>query len=174
MHRRPPLRFTAFTLPLAMVALALTSCGPRSGSLSGKVTYKGEPLKGGFITFLGPQTYSADIKLDGSYEVPKMVSGTYRIGIDTEALKIAGESKGPPFMKFDPSSKLPKEAKEPPTQKLPVDPSKFGYSVPNPSAEYDPAKRYVKIPAKYKDPNQSGLTYDFPGGTRTYNIELTD
>ncbi len=162
MHRLPPLRLTAFALPLAMVALALTSCGPRSGSLSGKVTYKGEPLKGGFITFLGPQTYSADIKLDGSYEIPKMVSGTYRIGIDTEAFK------------FDPTSKLPKEAKAPPIHKLPVDPSKFGYSVPNPSAEYDPAKRYVKIPSKYKDPNQSGLTYDFPGGTQTYNIELTD
>ncbi|MEJ5277159.1 MAG: hypothetical protein WHU94_14705, partial [Thermogemmata sp.] len=66
-------------LLLAVVIVPLTACGPRSGSLSGKVTYKGEPLKGGTITFLGPYTYSTDIKLDGSYEIPKMYSGSYRI-----------------------------------------------------------------------------------------------
>ncbi|MBA2227883.1 hypothetical protein [Thermogemmata fonticola] len=166
-------------LLLAVVIVPLTACGPRSGSLSGKVTYKGEPLKGGTITFLGPYTYSTDIKLDGSYEIPKMYSGSYKISIETESLKSGGGGspfafKTPAGMKLPSKDQLPKEATAPPTEKLPVDPSAFGYSQPKANPDYDPKKRYVAIPKKYADVNESGLTYDFPGGTQTHNIDLKD
>lgn len=164
---------------LAVVLVPLAACGPRSGSLSGKVTYKGEPLKGGTITFQGPYTFSTDIRLDGSYEIPKMYSGTYKISIETESVKGSGGStpfafKAPPGMKLPSKDQLPKEATAPPTEKLPVNPEAFGYSQPKANPDYDPKKRYVAIPKKYADVNESGLTYDFPGGTQTHNIDLKD
>jgi hypothetical protein len=164
---------------IAVVLITLCACGPRSGSLSGKVTYKGEPLKGGTITFLGPYTYSTDIKIDGSYEIAKMYSGSYRVAIETESIK--GEEGSSPFSfktpagtKLPSKNQLPPEAKDPPIGKLPVDPKAFGYSQPNVNPDYDIKKRYVQIPKKYGDPNTSGLTYDFPGGTQTHNINLQD
>jgi len=36
----------------------------------------------------------------------------------------------------------------------------------------DSAKKYVKIPAKYAEESQSGLTFQFTGGTQTYDIPL--
>lgn len=177
-------RYSGWLILVALL-VSLPACGPRSGSLSGKVTYKGEPLKGGTVTFLGPYTYSAEIKLDGSYEVPKMYSGSYRIGVETESIR--GESdavgpyasgaatKGPPGMKLPvKGGQIPKDAATPPTSKLPVDPSAFGYSQPKASAETDIKSRFVRIPKKYADPNESGLTYEFPGGTQTHNIDLKD
>lgn len=171
-------------LSLLGLLFLVPACGPRSGSLSGKITYKGEPLKGGTITFLGPYTYSAEIKLDGSYEITKMYSGSYRVGVETESVKVASEGsgpygssafKGPPGMKLPTKgSQLPKEATSPPAEKLPVDPGAFGYSQPKPNPDYDPSKRYVAIPKKYANPNESGLTYDFPGGVQTYNLDLKD
>ena len=162
-----------------ILLLMISACGPRSGSLSGKVTYKGEPLKGGTITFLGPYTYSTDIKIDGSYEIPKMYSGSYRIAVETDSVK--GEEGSGPFtfktpggMKLPSKNQLPPEAKYPPIAKLPVNPKEYGYSQPNVNPDYDIKKRYVQIPKKYADPNTSGLTYDFPGGAQTHNINLPD
>src|SRR5262245_28239260 len=40
-------------LVLFLSALALAGCGPRVGTVSGKVTYKNAPLPSGTITFLG-------------------------------------------------------------------------------------------------------------------------
>jgi hypothetical protein len=34
--------------------------------------------------------------------------------------------------------------------------------------------RYVPIPRKYADPEQSGLKFDFRGGNQTYDINLSD
>jgi hypothetical protein len=33
-------------------------------------------------------------------------------------------------------------------------------------------EQYVPIPASYKDPEKSGLTYTVTGGTQTHDIEL--
>ncbi len=56
----------------ALISLALTGCGgPPSGKLSGKVTYKDEPVSGGSVTLVpktegNPYAY-AETGADGSY-----------------------------------------------------------------------------------------------------------
>jgi hypothetical protein len=165
------------------MALLASGCGPAKGSLSGKATLDGTPLKGGRINFIsdssGPGA-TAEIGDDGTYSIPVLSAGTYSVTVDTEYLKSAGGSTGsgggrpgmgsggpgsgpPPGVK---GAAPPKDAgKAPPKMDVPE-----GYKMASPG---DAAKKYVKIPAKYGDASQSGLTYTFTGGSQTYDIPLS-
>jgi hypothetical protein len=86
--------------------LIVGGCGAKTGTVSGKVTYKGEPVPGGFINFL-PQTgpdqgrvFSSTIDESGSYQVA---------GVPVGPVKIIIQDPGgrPPMNK-------PKEKKAPP------------------------------------------------------------
>jgi hypothetical protein len=61
--------------------------GPDLGAaaLSGKVTYKGEPVKDATIRLHGADTkgYSGKIKADGSYELKGVKPGEYKVTIDS-------------------------------------------------------------------------------------------
>jgi hypothetical protein len=67
--------------------------GPDLGAaaaLSGKVTYKGEPVKDATIHLHGPDTkgYSGKIKADGSYELKGVKAGEYKVTIDSRDVPI--------------------------------------------------------------------------------------
>jgi hypothetical protein len=143
-----------------------------AGFVSGKVTYKGQPLKGGYVAFInssGGQTFSAPIQEDGSYQIPKITGGSYKVTVETESLKPQGETKGVPFKGV--SKEGPPKEYLPPKWKLPVNPADYGYKMATPGGQLD---RYVPIPRKYADPEQSGLKFDFRGGNQTYDINLSD
>ncbi len=60
-------------LLVLLVPLGMSGCGG-TGSVSGKVSYKGQLLKGGNVTFIsseGKPTVSASIQEDGSYTFPR-------------------------------------------------------------------------------------------------------
>lgn len=167
--------------PVAMGAAALAflafaaGCGTNNSgsSLSGKVTYKGEPVTGGFIKLYSdtaPAVGGADntlrimIKPDGTVVATNVPAGTMRVAIETESAKGAG---GPAI---DPRTGLP--AGMPAGMKPPADydPSKFSSQAGQAANQ----TKYVAIPPKYADPKASGLTWDVKEGANKKDFDLTD
>jgi len=83
---------TRYLALASVLSLIWTSgCGDSSGpvgSLSGKVTYKGEPVTEGSIVFFNPETGAAaeaQLDLDGTYVIETQVGGlppgTYQVSI---------------------------------------------------------------------------------------------
>jgi hypothetical protein len=72
-------------LVLLLLALLTIGCGSKTGTLSGKVTYQGKALTGGFVTFIseGPEakTLSCGIQKDGSYSLSGVPVGPVKITV---------------------------------------------------------------------------------------------
>jgi hypothetical protein len=147
-------------LSLMLLGLAatigLSGCGGSSGSIAGKVYYKGQLVKGGNVQFVASDgsARSSPIGEDGTYTIDKMRLGDAKISVDTSSFK---PQKGV----FAYGSK---PMKPPPGQ-----PEGSGYKPPD---TQELAKRYVEIPEKYSDPNKSGLTYTVKSGRQDYDIKM--
>jgi hypothetical protein len=147
-----------FTVPMLclLLCLAVTGCGS-SGSVSGKVSYKGEPLGGGVVVFTsteGKSSASAQIGPDGQYSIDKIPAGPVKISVETNSAKPA---KAPPrgALPTPPAGAMPKD----------IDPSKYNQAS-------QPKGKYVAIPENYADPEKSGLTYTVTSGPQTHEIDL--
>ena len=60
------------------------SSGPPTGSLSGRVTYNGQPLTTGVITFVNEKTGigdGCDLDSSGSYRISSIQVGEYRVAL---------------------------------------------------------------------------------------------
>src|SRR6185437_15230333 len=124
------------------IALLLSGCGRPVGSVTGKVTYQGKPLKGGNVSFNstdGNQSFSTPIKEDGSFEVPRLVGGTYKVCVETESLNPPSPFVGPRDAKVG-------KGGPPPGAKVPE-----GYTASGPAGAKaaEIRKKYVRIPEKY-------------------------
>jgi hypothetical protein len=134
------------------LALGAAGCGPPSGTVSGKVTYKEQPVRGGRVTFVTPDGVwggNAEIQEDGSYAFDKVPPGPVKAAVDNRALvprAVAGGGKMPA---------PPPEAE------------KYG-----PPVAKNARERYVKIPDQYAKTDTSNLTYTVAPGPQTINIEL--
>lgn len=138
-----------------LVCLAATGCGGK-GSVTGKVSYKGEPLGGGTVLFYseGQGTASSPIGPDGSYKVDKVPAGEVKIGVETKSVKPAANFNRP-AMPTPPPDALPKDA---------------AASIYGPPSQ--PMGKFVAIPDSYADPKSSGLTYTVKPGPQPYDIDL--
>jgi hypothetical protein len=162
---------TALVCFSALVIIT-SGCSRPVGSITGKVTYKGAPLKGGGISFAsteGLPTVSGNIKEDGTYIIDEIKGGSYKICIDTSFLKPAsgpGPSTGPGGKKTGPPKGM---GAPPPDANIPE-----GYIPSNPAeaAGIENARRYIAIPDKYKDPESTDLTYTVVGGPQTHDVDL--
>ncbi len=168
------LKSLAMAFGLFAPLVLLTGCGPAKGSLSGKVTLDGIPLKGGRIDFAnksGGQSATIEIGEDGGYSLPVMFAAEYDVTVTTEYLKgPTGSRPGggrPPGAPGAPPAGamkgIPKDNKDVQKHEPPE-----GYVASMPG---DSAKKYVKIPGKYGEVGE--LTYTFPGGNKEYNIQLS-
>jgi hypothetical protein len=150
---------------LALVpVLAAAGCGGSKVNISGKVSYKGEPLKGGNVTFsstAGKGDVSSRIAEDGTYTVEKCPTGPVIILVETESLK-------PDFSSGPIAAKGGMVA--PPTYSAPSGQGNVGNYTP-PQRE-DLSKRYVAIPLEYGDPAQAKIKYEVKSGETTKNIDL--
>lgn len=136
-------------VPVLIGLLGVAGCGPGVATVTGKVSYKGTPLKGGNITFVsteGKPTISDKISESGTYTLRDVPTGTVTICVETESLKTAARA---PVYSAPPGMTNPNAP--PPNQ----------------------ANRYVPIPTKYADTATSGLSYKVVG-SQTHDIELTD
>lgn len=137
---------------VSIAFLGAAGCGASTGTITGKVTFKNTPLKGGTVSFVSADkqtSKSGPIQEDGSYTVEKVPPGEAIICVETTSV-------GPP-------------------------PGVPGYAAPagmeNPNAttstdRAQQAKRYVFIPPRYAEPEQSGLKYTVKSGTQEKNINL--
>jgi hypothetical protein len=143
---------------LALGALVVPGCGGdelgKRHPVSGKVTFKGEPVERGTVTFT-PADPNAGIRaasgaiVGGSYQ---LTTQTNNDGAMPGKYKVSIQSKS-----FDESATLDKEGQ-------PLRRDKMMKKV------YVQAKN--AIPPKYNVPETSGLTAEVPGGT--YDFDLTD
>jgi hypothetical protein len=140
-------------------SFAGAGCAKPTGSVSGKVSYKGAPLKGGHVIFLKADNQSvwADIGEDGSYSFEKITAGPVQIGVETSSLK-------PPVNRPGQPAGGARRYSAPPGEENPN-------KAPDPEANF---KRYVAIPEKYETPQSSGLTYDVKSGKQEHDIPLAD
>jgi hypothetical protein len=135
------------------------------GTVSGKITYQGQPLPSGTVLFVpenGPAV--SGVISNGRYEVRGVVRGTARIGVQVpENVASAGPGFPPEFRREIPQGMgPPKDAALPPG----VDPSVF-----DPAAQRSNLKT-VWIPEDYRDPEKSGLKCTVEGGAQEHDIEL--
>lgn len=135
-----------FVFLFVVVSLGLAGCGRSVGSVTGKVTYQDKTVKGGNVTFVstdGGRTYASGIKEDGTYSIPDLQSGSYKVCVETASLK-------PP-----PGTTVPKVARDPASAQL----------IAN-------SRKYVPIPDQYGDAEKTDVTYEFKGGSETFDINL--
>jgi hypothetical protein len=138
-------------LAAALGLLVVSGCGSSKSTVSGKVTFNGKTLGSGTVTFFGGKDgkellASTTIDSDGGYSV-KLPPGATTVTVETvEPEKSAMEG-------------MPKQ-KDMPENTNPGGSAKAG--------------RFVAIPAKYKDPSQSGIKVDVKAGINKVPIELKD
>jgi hypothetical protein len=135
---------------LLVLLLAISGCGrsrPPGGTVTGTVTYKGEPVPAGQVSFIAVDGKSAMAHLDeeGNYEATDVPLGKVSVTVTT-----------PP-----PAAGIENAAKNAPKGK------RFG--VGNPIVA--PGK-IVSVPGKYSDPAKSGYSTTVTEGTQTFNIDL--
>ena len=139
-------------LLLTVLVAGLAGCGgKKKAKISGKVTYKGNPVTGGTLTLYPPDEKQAplpiQIQADGTFVTTDVTPGTYQVGISTESAKRAA---GPDMSKFKP----------PPGVKVSAEEMKrYGSSSGG-------GVKYMAIPPKYAKPETSGLTWEIKGGSQ--------
>jgi hypothetical protein len=108
----------ATTLLIAAVFLfvTITGCdsGPAAGEVRGKVTFKGQPVKEGMVTFLNTTeggAFEGQIKSDGTYAVPNPVAvGEYVVEIKPPVvIQDTDPGKSPPAPVEKPMKDIPKK-----------------------------------------------------------------
>lgn len=128
---------------LGLVAVAAVVAAPgcsdnkvvKKVTVSGTVTYKGQPLQSGLLRFVGPEgSYSAaSIQSDGTFIITDVVPGEVKVSV-MESPRGSGSS----------SDTKAVEAKHPP----------------------------VVLPAKFREPETSGLEYTIAPDTKTLDIDI--
>ena len=149
-------RRLAGLLPLALLLLA--GCGRGRGDVEGEVTYKGEPVDYGQITFaseVGRHEVKISYIVRGKYKIEAFPAGPAKISVVSY--------KPPTKEQLEKTTKDPNlgtEAQIPPELKKAV-------------TEGKPLK-HVKIPSRYADAEKSELTYTVEKGDQTKNFDLKE
>ncbi|HEY7328806.1 MAG TPA: carboxypeptidase-like regulatory domain-containing protein [Gemmataceae bacterium] len=141
----------AIAAALGCSLIFLCGCaGGKSSSgatLSGKVTYKGEPLTGGTITVRsadGDKQLPGIISPDGTYIISGASPGEMTVMIETESIK----------------GKTGVSYKAPPGQTAPD----MGVKL----------EKYVKIPKSYGDPNTTPFRVTLKKGSQKKDFDLNE
>jgi hypothetical protein len=140
------------TIPLLML-LAAVGCGGSTALVTGKVTYKGEPLTSGSVVFYGDngKVDSGLLDADGNYTIARAPVGVVKVAVlasKSSKSSRGGPPVGPPLGKGKPK-KGTEEVKPIPETVL-----------------------QSTIPERYKDAQTSGLVYTVDSGQQVINIDL--
>jgi hypothetical protein len=153
-HKATPMYRPALHLSLvALTLLALVGCGGNTGTVTGKVSYKGQPVPGGNVVFTNAdqsKTERAPIQSDGTYTSSQIPVGEMLVGVE------------PPPQ--GPRAKMPPGAKMP---DLPPDSPGMANYAGGGGAQVD-------IPASLQNPKTSGYTTTVSRGSQTFDIDLKD
>jgi hypothetical protein len=154
MHARPTPVSRRLLLPLLCLLLGLsaTGCGG-TGTVSGKVTYKGKPVPSGTITFQGSDgnPVSAQLDKEGNYTARNVKTGDAKVTITA-----IDESK---MLEFAEALKKQRRGEGPKPGDKPVIPQM-------------PKGALNLVPAQYGQFDTSGLTATIKSGSNTQNFDL--
>jgi hypothetical protein len=148
-------------LLLTLFLLSAPGCGsssrPDAASLSGKITYKNNPVTGGNIIFHTESGGSPPwgINSDGTFTAADLPLGNVEVTIDTEVV--------------NPNRKTPQYG-----DKKGGDKNRGERFSPMPEGAKSATGTYVKIPARYSVKGKSGLTVTLTKGRNQKDFELTD
>ena len=137
-------RFLALAIALTGTLL-LAGCGGQP-AVKGTVSVRGKPLNAGTVTFRsGDFVRGATIQPDGSYALHECPPGQYKVTVEVPYMKFAADKKA-----------VPKAAEMP------------GKTEGNDA----PAVVPVAVDSRYRDVNQSGLSYAVSSDIRNIDIDL--
>jgi hypothetical protein len=94
---------------LALLSLACLGCtpsGPKTHKITGKLTFRAEPVKEASLTFENPSSGFADqakVKEGGAYEIT-LTDGTYKVAVEPPA-----NSTSPPDYSYKKVTDVPKK-----------------------------------------------------------------
>jgi hypothetical protein len=149
-------------LGLALLIVSISACQSSSGNstVSGKVTYKGQPLKNGEVHFKAADGnwVSGEIKSDGTYEAKDIPRGNLQVEIKCYNDELANEYY----------AWLAGRAKK---EGDPIGPD--GKPIPKGSRILE-REEFSLIPKKYAKYETSGLTLTVNESKVTKNFDLTD
>ncbi len=174
----------------ALLVFAAGCGGDKKSRVTGIITYKNEPVKGGniYLTNDAGGSFSSPITMEGAYTITDIVPGTYSVTVDTESVNpdrkstAAVSGRGAPSAPNNPAVNAPggkadtlnKEYAERMGKSAPAgNDAGSGGGFGAPSKE-DLLKRYTKIPGKYGSKATSGLTFEVGNGTTTKDFPLAD
>ncbi len=143
------------------LALAAGCRGP-SATVTGKVTYKNQPLSGATVVFMTADTKwvgRTTTGSDGGYTLSRVPLGEVKVGVEGGA-----GPQGPPGR---PGGGPPSKMTPPTGLDLPPDAQKS--PIYNPAGSGGPT---VAVPRQYADPTKSGLGTTVQAGENTYDIPL--
>ena len=143
---------------VALVALLLAGCGPKgkkTGVVTGKITYKGQPVNGAALLLFptaGGDTavMTVPVSQEGEFRISELTPGQYKVVVQGTA---GAQQVDPRLLKSMPPEKQA-EVKE-----------KLSHMNTPPT---------IRFPDKYKDPKKSPLTWDVQKGDQTKDLALTD
>jgi hypothetical protein len=161
MQRAPRLGLVKWAFLALAPVLAAAGCGGMGKvTVTGKVTYRGAPLKGGNVVFNsleGKVSPSTRIAEDGTYRMENCPTGKVKITVETESLRRGATGIGQKAF-------VPPKYQPPPGQDNPSN-----YKPPD---NEDTSKRYVQIPMTYSTMLESPLEYQVRSGETTHDITL--
>jgi hypothetical protein len=151
-------------IALAATVLALPGCG-KTGKLSGKVLYKGNPVPRAKIVFLcdGGKLLDATADDSGQYAVRNVPLGQVRVGVKNFTEGMAENMSQ--YMHNQANKQGPKEKAAGDIQQ-----SMEGMKK-NVGAG---GSGFVPLPDKAIDPEKSGIVIDVKGGSQEQDIVVTD
>jgi hypothetical protein len=123
----------------------VVGCGPSTGSVSGVVRFMGEPVPGARVAMIAPDgrvVAEATTGEDGAY-VSRAPVGPLKVTVDPP---FTPDPRGKHFERIRPGRRSSPDSKR--------------------------SAKPIAIPARYQDPNRSGLTCTISGGQQAYDIDL--
>jgi hypothetical protein len=143
----------------ACLLVIAVGCGPRTGEVSGEVTFKGKPIPGGILTFRpadeSQNSVSYDLQRDGKFKVVLPV-GDVAISIDNR--------------EFEPRPATVPAI--PPGMNLPPDVIKGMQASSKESSKV--SDRWVKLPERYYQVETSNTKIAVKGGKQSETIEFKE
>lgn len=159
------MRLLAPRLGLLLVFPVLAGCAPKVGHVTGRVTYRGNPVPAGWIQFrpadAGQNSVTAALDADGNFSAD-LPAGEVTVSIDNREWEPRSEGAVP---SLPPGLPISAETRA----KLAAQATSKKDEVPR-----ERTGKYLPIPEKYYDASTSGLTFKVKGGNQTENFELTD
>jgi hypothetical protein len=145
-----------------LTSFFVLGCSDGTGSVSGTVKYKGAALGSGTVVFVGPdgKLLGSAIGSNGEYSISRLAAGKYKVTVET----------------FPPPGAQPMRSiggrdnlnlADAMTKSLKAK----GHVLP---ATATAPGKYVKIPDRYKQAGNSGLSFEVNGGANTIDLNLVD